>query len=544
MVSLSGYQLHRCDRIGKGGGGVAFFAVNSLNVKILASSDGLYCRKPEFLFAEISAVQEKLLLAVAYRPPHCGHLQDFFNIRDVRTITVRDYSCFNWNHFLSELSDCDWNIFADLEEIDDKIAWFYGNLLNCYNKHAPLKTIHPKHLPAPWITPEIRTCMQERNKQRRRWRRNKTEASYSLYKRLRNQTQAMVREAKQNYYLSIFSNKKDPATIWSNLRQLGLVKSKRSDRSLLFSTEELNSFFLVDSNSSDLNGIYLGDESYEDEKFYWRNIDNNDVRQAIRGIKSNATGIDGLSLDMVVRALPCITPQIVLESLVARQITEYVETNNLLDPFQNAYRKNYSTQTALIRVIDDMRAFDCVNHQILVNKLKNLNFSCSALKWLCSYLFGRTQVVRDPTGGDYSKDLPVWCGVPQGSVLGPLLYTLYVSDFGKNLQFCKYNYYADDLLIYIHTKPTLFHEAITKVNLDICNVIEWATSNKLALNASKTSAMISGTRRYISNFVHDGLPRVVVDGVEIPYRDSVVYLGVTITSTLSWEHHVIRTVSR
>lgn len=155
--------------------------------------------------------------------------------------------------------------------------------------------------------------MHERNKQRRKWRRNKCDANYNLYKKLKNKAQTMVREIKQNYYLSIFSDKKNPSTIWKNLRRLGLVKSKTSDRSLVFTTNELNLFFLSDSLSnrvSDLGVVYLGDESYEDNKFYWRSIDYDDIRRAIREIKSCAAGMDGLSLDMVGHALPSITPQI------------------------------------------------------------------------------------------------------------------------------------------------------------------------------------------------------------------------------------------
>ncbi|XP_020297720.1 uncharacterized protein LOC109862171, partial [Pseudomyrmex gracilis] len=406
-VSLPGFQLFRCDRVGKGGGGVALFVSGSLKARIITTSGGFYEKKPEFIIAEISTANEKLLLAVVYRPPHCGYLTNFFDTfsnlstsykhtiifgdfnanllaenydsdqirdfiyysalylvpyapthhtpssstwldlcivddkeklisydqldvcflsshdliditynipvgkRDARTITVRDYSNFDWNHFLVELSSCDWSIFINSDEIDNKVTMFNEYISNCYNKHAPLKIIHPKHLPAPWITPEIRSCMNERNKQRRRWRRNKSDVNYNLYKRLRNQAQAMVRDAKQSYYLSIFSNKKDPSTIWKNLRQLGLIKSKTSDRSLLFSINELNSFFLADSNeTTDLSDVFLGDESYEDSKFYWSYIDFNDIRHAIREVKSGSAGMDGFSLDMISRALPSITPYI------------------------------------------------------------------------------------------------------------------------------------------------------------------------------------------------------------------------------------------
>lgn len=243
-------------------------------------------------------------------------------------------------------------------------------------------------------------------------------------------------------------------------------------------------------------------------------------------------------------------------------MTEFLEKSNGLDPFQNAYRRGYSTQTALVRVMDDIRyaadrrevtvsvffdfskAFDCVNHRQLINKLFNKNFSNSTLRWLYSYLDHRMQSVRDPTTMSLSDELLVETGVPQGSVLGPLLFTLYVSDFSQVLKHSKHSYYADDLLIYIHCAPNSIKDAISRINYDITNIVKWATSNGLALNSKKTSAVIFGSAKYINGLDLDNSVNIIVDNNVIPFKDSVVYLGVTITSKLSWEKHVTTTISR
>ncbi|XP_020297043.1 uncharacterized protein LOC109861696 [Pseudomyrmex gracilis] len=314
MVELSGYQLFRYDRTGKSRGGVAFFLANTLNARILKTSGSDYSRKPEFLIAEISSGDEKVLLAVVYRPPHCGHLNDFFTIvadilvqyrhcvifgdfnadlmqtsydsnsimtyittssmylvpyapthhtansatlldlcivddaeklvsfqqhsigflssHDLIDITfniyvkrcsariiisVRDFTAFDNEVFLSELAGCNWDALLQAENIDEKILLLNKYLLNCYNKHAPLKTIHSKRLPAPWITPYIKAKMSERDRSRRKWRRHKTDSNYNSFRVLRNQVQDLVRKAKQNYYLSVFSDLKKPTYTWMKL---------------------------------------------------------------------------------------------------------------------------------------------------------------------------------------------------------------------------------------------------------------------------------------------------------------------------------------
>lgn len=101
IVELPGYQLLRCDRIGRMGGGVALLLADTLNVKTLTTSGGEYCRKPEFLIAEVSSGGEKVIVAVVYRPPHCGHLAEFFTI--VSDISVQYRHCIIFGDFNVDL---------------------------------------------------------------------------------------------------------------------------------------------------------------------------------------------------------------------------------------------------------------------------------------------------------------------------------------------------------------------------------------------------------------------------------------------------------
>ena len=108
-----------------------------------------------------------------------------------------------------------------------------------------------------------------------------------------------------------------------------------------------------------------------------------------------------------------------------------------------------------------LQKFGNVEHRILIEKLRDLKFSCSALRLICDYLNGRRQTVKDPVTGDISSEIIITRGVPQSSVLGSLLFILYLNDF-SHLQLncnCKYSFYAHDLLIYTHTEPkNLFHK--------------------------------------------------------------------------------------
>ena len=147
-------------------------------------------------------------------------------------------------------------------------------------------------------------------------------------------------------------------------------------------------------------------------------------------------------------------------------------------------------------------------------------------------------------GGVTSSMASIRSGVPQGSVLGPLLFLLYLSDFGRVLRHCSYNFYADDLQIYLQCEPTSLPEAIDRINEDIRAISVWTHINRLTLNAKKTQAIILGTSRFVNVLDLTSVPRIIVEQTHIDYSKYIKYLGVTISNNLSWDRQVMSTVNK
>ncbi|CAK1577842.1 unnamed protein product [Parnassius mnemosyne] len=166
--------------------------------------------------------------------------------------------------------------------------------------------------------------------------------------------------------------------------------------------------------------------------------------------------------------LPCLSK--IIEKLACNQLTKYLEANNILPELQSGFRKKHSTTTALIEVVDDIltaqasgegtiltlldfsRAFETLNIPLLLSKLYFYGLSRNATQWFASYFKNRSQQVEiqlNGKGKTISGERPVNRGVPQGSILGPLLFIIYSADIIKNIEYCKYHMYADDLQIYI-----------------------------------------------------------------------------------------------
>lgn len=196
------------------------------------------------------------------------------------------------------------------------------------------------------------------------------------------------------------------------------------------------------------------------------------------------------------------------------QFQEYLEENNLLARTQSAYRRHHSVETALIRVqtdclqaldthreviivlLDFTAAFDTIDHGILLERLHdNFGVSANALKWFHSYLEGRNHVVRV---NNASSTSPVedTCGVPQGSVIGPLLFTLYTAPIHDIISAhgLQSMIYADDTQIYLTFEPSERASAVHQVNKCITDIRLWAGKNKLTINDGKTEVMHLSSR--------------------------------------------------
>jgi hypothetical protein len=244
----------------------------------------------------------------------------------------------------------------------------------------------------------------------------------------------------------------------------------------------------------------------------------------------------------------------VLEKIAYNQLLEYLSHKKVFDQFQSGFRKMHSTATALLKITEDLRlnmfkgevtiivfldfskAFDLVDHKLLIKKLEALNFSDPVIRFFKSYLSGRSHAIQNPCG-NFSKWVDIECGVPQGSVTGPLLFSLFIHDISKVLRNrCRYHLYADDLQLYLNMscKPEEVSKCVELVNEILADVLEWSEKHGLRLNPNKSQAMLIGSEKSYSKIDLSVVPKVSLNNVRLEFCEKVKNLGIVFDRHLTW----------
>lgn len=522
----------------------------------------------------------------------------------IETYQFRDFRSINRFHLERHFNCIPWEFVYDMSSPEDQVEFLHKNINLLFDSHVPIKTRTVSQRSKSWFSREIRELMMQRDEAYRRWKRFRIDELHQAYKSLRNNVVRQIRVAKTQVFSARLNTNLGGRRLWNNLRDLGIGRQRPNYPNNINCSELNRKFLSLPYPVATIPNINFDDRPAltNGTSFGFINVDNMDVVECFLSVKSNAVGVDGVHPVFIKSILPLLLPYIthifntvlttgffprqwkmakiipipknstcdefrpisilpflskVCERIMQKQLNAFLGNNNLLTQVQSGFRSKHSCTTALIKVVEDIRssldegsvtflvlldfskAFDMVNHSHLINKLHRFyNISPSATNLIFSYLSGRKQAVS--LDNVLSEFLDLQRGVPQGSILGPLLFSLYINEIPNIVQHSSTHIYADDVQIYQSCPLGLIDNCAHNINLDLERILNWSIKYGLTLNPNKCKCLvISKTILDLSYF-----PPVTLNNLPIEFVNSSRNLGVVFNRTLTWNDHISSIVGR
>lgn len=536
--------------------------------------------------------------------------------RSRKTITTRKWNSIPTDSFSADISSSELSA-NSTADVNTAVELYNKTLKELSEKHAPPKTINIMDRPnTAWYNADIRLAKQQLRKAERKWRSTGLMVHREIFRSQRIQLNLLRDSVKTTYYTTKIESASDLREVQQVMNTL-LHKQKASvlpshssptdmaERFASYFTEKINiirSDIPQQSNPSVANAPI----NIQSVMSSFRLATEEEITKLIAKSKPKTSSLDPIptrlvkdcqgslvpiithivNLSLSTGTMPdqlkdaVITPILkktsldkeqlknfrpvsnlafvskLIERVIADRFLEHLEINNINNKFQSAYKKGHSTETALLRVQNDIldavdtkgaailiqldlsAAFDTLDQDVLLRSLQDLGISGCALAWFSSYLKGRHQSVV--VSGEFSGRKPLQYGVPQGSVLGPLLFTTYTMPLSSVItaENLEHHLYADDSNLYLAFSPVSAaskESAVQHVQSSACVIKGWMDNHFLKLNEQKTEILVISSP---SMAAKADIPSLNICGSDIKPSKKAKGLGVTYDSCFNMESHV------
>ena len=530
---------------------------------------------------------------------------------------IWQYHLADFDEFRKQLSEADWDSCFNHDDINKVCKTWTDLFLNTARNCIPNKVITVRPSDKLFFNAELRRLRRKKNRFHRIAKRSNTLQDWENFRKMRNDYNNKIKEAKLKSEKSRADQLQDRETLspkkWWRLAKSFLKKDQgntsypalKVDNDLICDDKEkadtFNNFFLKSAKIDDTNVPRPDFTCTVENRLSQVIVNEKDIIDLLKSLDiTKATGPDQISHVMLKKAGDVISPSLsrifnlsltsakypvlwkeanvvpihkkndnaitdnyrpvsllscvgkLFERVVFKYVFNFLRDNNAITLKQSGFMPGDSTVYQLthlyhlfseaidkqksVRIVfcDISKAFDRVWHTGLLAKLSKIGITGNLLNWFQDYLTERKQ--RVVINGQASEWGTIEAGVPQGSVLGPLLFLIYINDLTYEVQSSEVRLFADDTILYIIVDNP--KDSVDSLNNDLSRVSNWASDWIVKFSAPKTKTML------VSNKHPDDLPPVSMDGVNLDEVQSHKHLGVVLSKDLSWKNHIEDMVSR